>query len=81
MSKRRTTRVSHITFAYALARMVIGPFSRSDLVEATGLHSATVSKLTHSLERTGAVRRCPEKKPDSKGRKSVEVFELAAKKI
>lgn len=77
----RRTRVSHLTFAHALARMVSGPFSRSDLADATGLHPATVSKLTNSLAKAGAVKVCDDKRLDSKGRKSVEVFVLAAKKF
>ena len=78
--RRRPDRVSHLTFAQALTRMVSGPFAASDLVAATGLHPTTVYKLTKSLARAGAVRLCG-KQPDTLGRKSVRVYELSAKKF
>lgn len=81
MSKQRPARVTHITFAHALARMVCGPFSRSDIAQVTGLHPSTVSKLTASMAKAGAVRVRNEKACDTKGRKSVEMFELASKKF
>lgn len=61
--------------------MVSGPFSRSDIAQATGLHPSTVSKLTASMAKAGAVRVRNEKACDTKGRRSVEVFELASKKF
>lgn len=72
-------RVSHITFAQALARMVSGPFAASDIQEVTGLNRRTVYYLTRSLERAGAVH-VREKRPDTLGRRTVEVFELGPKK-
>lgn len=81
MSKSKSSpRVSHLTFAHALARMVSGPFQRKDLEEATGLHRTTVYKLTRSLENAGAVHVC-DKGVDALGRRSVDVFQLGPKKI
>lgn len=77
--KHRHHRVSHITFAQALARMVSGPFAASDIAAVTGLHRTTVYKLTRSLEKAGAVH-MRGKRPDTLGRLSVEEFELGPKK-
>jgi predicted transcriptional regulator len=46
---RTTVRVSHLTFALALKRMLRGPFTIHDISEETGLARRTASEMIGSL--------------------------------
>lgn len=47
-------RVGHQTFALALKRMVEGPFTAHNIVEATGLHINTAYELVRAIEKCKA---------------------------
>lgn len=71
----KTTRVSHLTFAKALARLVSGPSTAGDIQDVTGLHRSTISRLMHSLVSARAVHVCG-KRADLIGRKSIPEYRI-----
>jgi DNA-binding MarR family transcriptional regulator len=74
----RHCRVSHLTFSLLLARMLRGPVTAGDIVDATGLNTSTAYELLRTMERHGAVRKKASKAPDRAGRLAITQFELGA---
>ena len=77
-TKRRRISVNHMSLADMIDRMLIGPCSVGDLVDATGLHRQTLYRLVNALVARNAAHKAG-KRPDSLGRASTTLFALGRK--
>lgn len=70
---RRRVRLSHLTMAYALKRMLKGPFTATDLVEATGLSSPTAYEFMRSMRSQNVIQHAGHRK-DLAGRMRIKTY-------
>lgn len=72
---RRPVRIAHLTMAHAVKRMLRGPFTATDLAEATGLYHATAYQYMRALRLVEAVSHTGYRK-DSAGRMRIKTYTI-----